>query len=182
MIQRSLKSENRYSTLFLPEDPSFWVYSEPLSGWGHSPTPAHGAAAYRATGTARAPEAGLPSPRPASAPRKPALRRSPAPAPAAPAPVSPGHWLGRSPRFRGFSAAKLDPGHPQTALGRDGRCHSRAGVGSRRFIPAGKACGHGVRARARAGGAPGSAPVCCVTNLGLRTYRLLPIRPGGFDR
>ena len=82
------------------------------AGAGQSPAPAHGAAAYRGTGTARAPEAGLPSPRPASAPRKLALRRSPAPARAAPAPVSPGHWLGRSPRFRGFSAAKLDPGHP----------------------------------------------------------------------
>ena len=64
---------------------------------------------------------------------------SPAPAPAPPAPLSPGHWLGRSPRFRGFSAAKLDPGHLQPALGCDGRCRSRCGVGSRLFIPAGKA-------------------------------------------
>ena len=34
-------------------------------------------------------------------------------------------------------------------------------------------------------GSPPPCPppsVCCVTNLGIRTYRFLPIRPGGFDR
>ena len=71
VIQRSLKSENRYSNPFPPGRYRIWAYPEPLSGWGQSPAPvrrvpAHGAAAYRATGTARAPEAGLPSPRPAS--------------------------------------------------------------------------------------------------------------------
>ena len=32
-------SENRYSILFLPEDPASGRYPEPLSGWGHSPAP-----------------------------------------------------------------------------------------------------------------------------------------------
>ena len=50
-----------------------WAYPKPLSGWGQSPAPvrrvpAHGAAVYRATGTTRTPAAGLPFPRPASAP------------------------------------------------------------------------------------------------------------------
>ena len=71
VIQRSLKSENRYSTLFLPEDTGSGRTQSRSAAGARVPAPvrrvpAHGAAAYRATGTARAPEAGLPSPRPAS--------------------------------------------------------------------------------------------------------------------
>ncbi len=45
-------------------------------------------------------------------------------------------------------------GHLQPALGRDGRCHSRSGVGSRLFILAGKALCAWLHPRARRGMPP----------------------------
>ena len=86
VIQRSLKSENRYSTLFLPEDTGSGRTQSRSAAGARVPLRS---AAFRPTAlrpiVRREPRGhqrlACPLPDPLPAPHKPALRRSPAPAP-----------------------------------------------------------------------------------------------------